>query len=436
MVREAVESTRLKTPFLMRNVQFHTPILVQAEEEKEIVLILTKDNEFTMYGRLPEEASWVPHVTGRMGSVEPQDNTVDLERLKARCSQQNTIYTEADNHKHGGHLSFGRRWRNIRQVMAGNQEGLAIIELPEEYQGDLEDYHLHPGLLDSATSFLLGFMNQTNLYIPLSYESLAVYGELTSRVYSYSKYLDSSLPQEELASFDIQIMDEQGSVIIDIRNYTMVAVSDALTSRISTNHGKPQHAAIDIDHLLAPSPAGNAAAVTGILPEQGRDIFGRALAAEAATIIVSAAPLETRLRGDKSTGQPGKNGPEPVTRKSQGKRPELPVAYVPAGTDTEKKLCAIYENHLGFQPIGIEDDFFELSGDSLKAIHVISSIRKQFDCSLTLTDFFQNKTIKSVARFIRNASRANERQIAPVNPKSRYPTSLAQKRIFFLQGLM
>ncbi|CQR54157.1 type I polyketide synthase [Paenibacillus riograndensis] len=436
MVREAVESTRLKKPFLLRNVQFHTPILVQAEEEKEIVLILTKDNEFTMYGRLPEEASWVPHVTGRMGSVEPQDNTVDLERLKARCSQQNAIYTEADNHKHGGHLSFGKRWRNIRQVMAGNQEGLAIIELPEEYQGDLEDYHLHPGLLDSATSFLLGFINQTNLYIPLSYESLAVYGELTSRVYSYSRYHDSSLPQEELASFDIQIMDEHGSVIMDIRNYTMVAVSDTLTSRISTNHGKPQHAAIDIDHLLAPSPAGNAAAVTGILPEQGRDIFGRALAAEAATIIVSAAPLETRLRGDKSTGQPGKNGPEPVTRKSQGKRPELPVAYVPAGTDTEKKLCAIYENHLGFQPIGIEDDFFELSGDSLKAIHVISSIRKQFDCNLTLTDFFQNKTIKSVARFIRNASRANERQIAPVNPKSHYPTSLAQKRIFFLQGLM
>lgn len=436
MVREAVESSRQKKPFLLHNVQFHTPILVYAEEEKEIVLILTRNNEFTVYGRLPQELSWVPHVTGRMGSVEPQGNTVDLEQLKNRCIRQNVMYTEADNHKHAGHLIFGKRWRNIRQVMAGSNEGLAIIELPEEYQSDLKDYHLHPGLLDSATSFLLGFINQTSLYIPLSYESLAVYGELTSRVYSYSKYLGSSLAQEELASFDIQIMDEQGNVLMDIRNYTMVAVSDVLANRISTNHGKPQQAAIDIDHLLDPFPAGNAAASTGILPEEGQEIFGRALAAEAATIIVSAAPLETRLRGDKSTDQLHKHGQEPVTRKPQGKRPELPVDYVPAQTDIEKKLCVIYENHLGFQPVGIEDDFFELGGDSLKAIHVIASIRKQFDCSLTLTDFFQNKTIKSVALFILNASRANERQIAPVNPKSHYPTSLAQKRIFFLQGLM
>ncbi|WP_019912658.1 type I polyketide synthase [Paenibacillus sp. HW567] len=436
MVREAVESSSLKKPFLLRNIQFHTPILVHTEEEKEIVLILTKNNEFTVYGRLPEEHSWVPHVTGRIGSAEPQGSTVELEQLKERCTQQNVIYTEADNHKHAGHLIFGTRWRNIRQVMAGTNEGLALIELPEEYHRDLETYHLHPGLLDSATSFLLGFINRTSLYIPLSYESLIVYGELTSRVYSYSKYLDSPVAQEELASFDIQIMDEQGKLIMDIRNYTMVAVSDALANRISTNHGKPQHTALNIDHLLAPFLAGPAAVSTGILPEEGQEIFGRALAGEAATIIVSAEPLETRLRGNKSTDQLGKHGQQPATRKLQGKRPELPVAYAPAVTDIENKLCAIYENHLGFQPVGIEDDFFELGGDSLKAIHVISSIRKQFDCSLALTDFFQNKTIQSVARFIQQASRVNEWKIAPVDPKSHYPTSLAQKRIFFLQGLM
>jgi len=439
MVREAAKSSVRKKPVLLSHVQFHSPVMVRTDEEKEIALILEKNGEdygFTVYGRLPEGQSWVPHASGMIASVEQQGSTMDLVRLKDRCGKINAVFTEEDNQQHAGHLIFGERWRNIRQVMAGENEGLAIIELPEKYQGDLEDYHLHPGLLDSATSFLLGFINKTRLYIPLSYESLAIYGKLPRRVYSYSKYLDSHSPQDDLASFDIQIMDEQGNVLLDIRNYTMVAVSDSVATRISDSDGKQQR--MDIDSLLRPSSQGNGAKAAGILPEEGQAIFGKLLNTEAATIIISKTELEARLH--QNTGEHQQMGEsereQPEIPKIQGKRPALPVAYVPAYTDIEKKICAIFENNLGIAPIGIEDDFFELGGDSLKAIHVSTSIRKHFNSKLTLTDFFQHKTIKRVAEFIQNTSKADGLQITPVGHKSHYQTSLAQKRIFFLQGLM
>ena len=63
--------------------------------------------------------------------------------------------------------------------------------------------------------------------------------------------------------------------------------------------------------------------------------------------------------------------------------------YVPPKGELEKRLAALMEQTLGYSPIGREDHFFELGGDSLKAIEFISKAHKEgvyfplqyiFDC--------------------------------------------------------
>lgn len=439
MVREAADNSMLKKPYLLRQVHFHTPITVREEEEKEVLLLFTKNKEsydFIIYSRFQhDEHTWIPHVTGTIEATQHSASTMDLEALKESCGDKHVLFTEADHQKHGGYLNFGKRWRNIREVMAGSDEGVAIIELPETYQADLDDYHLHPGMLDTATSFLLGFLNKQKMFIPLSYESIAVYGKMPRCIYSYSKYLDSRFPQEDLASFDIQIMDEFGNVIIDIRNYTVIAISESVADRISD--GKKQSIQINLDKWMNADAHGDDSSPIGILPEEGREIFGKILTSGVSNLIISTIDIETRLRKSHHSTANGWNGYEQsVSKKIQAKRPPLSVEYVPPQTDIEKALCAIYENYLGMAPIGIADDFFELGGDSLKAIHVSTNIRKQFDSNITLTDLFQYKTIKNVAEFIKSNNQVGQYQISPVKVQPHYKTSLAQRRIFFLQGLM
>ncbi|TGV00805.1 beta-ketoacyl synthase, partial [Mesorhizobium sp. M00.F.Ca.ET.186.01.1.1] len=176
------------------------------------------------------------------------------------------------------------------------------------------------------------------------------------------------------------------------------------------------------------------------LPEEGREIFGKMLASGASTVIISTTDLESRVQKRRDSNQEdgwGRSDEQQSTSvRIQGKRPPLSVEYVPPQTDLQKALCAIYENDLGIAPIGIADDFFELGGDSLKAIHVSTSIRKQFHANMTLTNFFQEKTIENIAAFIQNNQQGRQQAIAPVAAKPHYMTSLAQQRVFFLQGLV
>lgn len=51
--------------------------------------------------------------------------------------------------------------------------------------------------------------------------------------------------------------------------------------------------------------------------------------------------------------------------------------YVAPRNELEEKLCSTFSEILGIEQIGIQDDFFELVGDSIKAIRVVSKLKEE-----------------------------------------------------------
>lgn len=51
--------------------------------------------------------------------------------------------------------------------------------------------------------------------------------------------------------------------------------------------------------------------------------------------------------------------------------------YVPPSNKTEQAIVDVFEEILGISPVGIEDSFFELGGDSIKAIKAVSKLREK-----------------------------------------------------------
>ncbi|MFC2155803.1 amino acid adenylation domain-containing protein [Acidobacteriota bacterium] len=122
--------------------------------------------------------------------------------------------------------------------------------------------------------------------------------------------------------------------------------------------------------------------------------------------------------------------PEP--EKKAGKK------YAPPRNDREKKLVATWGEILNREPqtVGIDDHFFELGGHSLKATRLLTKIHKEFDISVTLTDFFNNPTIRWVSVFIeRTIKKENFVSIKATENKEYFPLSVTQKRFFFFQQL-
>jgi acyl carrier protein len=106
-------------------------------------------------------------------------------------------------------------------------------------------------------------------------------------------------------------------------------------------------------------------------------------------------------------------------------RPPLAQPYLAPGDPAERGLAAIWSDVLGIRPIGVEDDFFDLGGDSLKATRVLARVEGEFGVRFPHPWLFEGPTVARMAERLRAAraealpdkpiARAVEREaVAPV----------------------
>jgi amino acid adenylation domain-containing protein len=116
-------------------------------------------------------------------------------------------------------------------------------------------------------------------------------------------------------------------------------------------------------------------------------------------------------------------------------RPELSVEYAAPGNQTERTLVRIWQDFFDIKTIGINDDFFELGGDSLKAMTIIDLIHNKLNVKISLAQFFKHPNIKGLSCCLEGAERHQYTTIPRVPLKDYYPLSSAQKRIYVIQQM-
>ena len=77
-------------------------------------------------------------------------------------------------------------------------------------------------------------------------------------------------------------------------------------------------------------------------------------------------------------------------------RPELDRPFVPARNDLEKQLVDMWQAVLPGGAIGVTDNFFDLGGNSLAALHLLSHMSKSFGRKLPLAILHQAPTIEEL----------------------------------------
>lgn len=78
----------------------------------------------------------------------------------------------------------------------------------------------------------------------------------------------------------------------------------------------------------------------------------------------------------------------------------LPSEYVAPRTELEETIAAIWGKLMGYQGIGVFDDFFLLGGDSLSAAQVAGRLRDSFSVAISVKEAFDLRTIEAQARAV------------------------------------
>lgn len=105
-------------------------------------------------------------------------------------------------------------------------------------------------------------------------------------------------------------------------------------------------------------------------------------------------------------------------RRHTGHRKEI-VKDAPE-TEIQKRLLKIWRQVLDKNEVGMHDNFFDMGGDSLLAIHVTSGILKAFNRELPLSVLLKNQTIYELALFLQEEKTANtESAIVQIQSKGK-----------------
>jgi acyl transferase domain-containing protein/acyl carrier protein len=187
----------------------------------------------------------------------------------------------------------------------------------------------------------------------------------------------------------------------------------------------------------------NATLSDGLTTAEGIDVLLDILAGEHARVIVSTVDFLHRVKRFEEEKESRRKEEfaeteEETENENLQQRPPVSTSYHPPGNQTEKHLTHIWQRYFGYEKIGIRDDFFELGGDSLKAMAVIAGIHRELNVRIAIPVFFANPTIADLAAYIENDGKEAKTEyntVVPVEKRDHYPLSSAQKRLYLIQQM-
>jgi NADPH:quinone reductase-like Zn-dependent oxidoreductase/acyl carrier protein len=107
--------------------------------------------------------------------------------------------------------------------------------------------------------------------------------------------------------------------------------------------------------------------------------------------------------------------PPSVARTAGHARPELATVYQAPADEVETAIAGVWQELLGLERVGAQDNFFDLRGDSLLAAQVMARLHTALQVKLPLSALFDAPTVAGLAARVRAARGAGRSlQVAPV----------------------
>jgi phthiocerol/phenolphthiocerol synthesis type-I polyketide synthase E len=91
---------------------------------------------------------------------------------------------------------------------------------------------------------------------------------------------------------------------------------------------------------------------------------------------------------------------EPVAPQQPGLHGAKRPVYMAPETEIEQQVALFWQELLGTQHIGLDDNFFHLGGNSLLAVQFISRITEHYQIQISLKHFFHASTVRDAATVI------------------------------------
>ncbi|KRE90065.1 hypothetical protein ASG87_18845 [Frateuria sp. Soil773] len=302
-----------------------------------------------------------------------------------------------------GVLQLGPRWQSIQSIHVGEGELLAELALPSEFEHDQTYVCVHPALLDCATGLLAACLlpEGAGAMIPASVREIRQFAPLPSRCWSWVRRNQDRHGHR----FDIDLIAHSGEVVAYLHGFELRAVGG---NRLP--HANP--AVAEMGQGLTPAQA--LAPLAALIETK-----------QPAHVVVSLGRVMQR-RAD-------------WRRLSMGAEARTAVGSVMVDGDDvsslHRELAGLWAEQLGLTQVSLDDDFFQIGGNSLSAMQVVARLRERRGQQFEVRALFEHPTLRRFAEFV-GITEESARAVTNLVPKGPelpdHPLSPQQQRLWFL----
>ena len=407
LAAEALRAQGEDGAFEIRDLYFFRPLAVPDGAAREVRLRLARDpagyrfevRSDAMAGGRRGFQLHAEAVLALGGIAAPPP--IDPAAIAARCTARAEADPAGIRSPQEAHLRFGPRWRVLRRIGFGDGEGFADLALPDAFASDpARGWLLHPALMDLATGWAMALIagyRPDRLWVPVSYARVRVHGPLPARIVSWVRNAGANRADGPSARFDITLATPEGRVLVEIEGFSIRRLDGPLSLAQSPAPGELEFPALPGAPARPLSTAEERlrlAVAEGIPPDLGPEALERALATGLPGVVVSSLDLPTLIRQAEAVPDEAAGDGQKFTR------PELDSAYVAPRSDIERTLAGFWEDLLGVDRVGVEDDFFALGGHSLIAVRLFAMIRKTWAADFPISVLFEAPTVARCAALI------------------------------------
>lgn len=223
MVRAAGENALQTKIRSMKNIVWQRPVVVEQEPVGiDTILSMDEADESIIHYEVRNSNKNMvgSHSQGQLDISETGDfiypTYEDIESIKRRCPQ---IITHEECYEMFCTLgnTYGDFYKVIKEIYYSDTECVSVVEIPEEFNDEFENFLLHPGIMDGAVQSIIGMtagmkFQKKDLSIPFSLSELEIYHPVTKKGFVHvTRNMEDGMNTNQ---FDLSIIDENGSVAV------------------------------------------------------------------------------------------------------------------------------------------------------------------------------------------------------------------------------
>ncbi|MHA7841144.1 MAG: SDR family NAD(P)-dependent oxidoreductase [Gammaproteobacteria bacterium] len=231
MARSAIEKSLKnfdsdKNAILLKNLLWIQPITLSDKKVDVHISLLEKNDVIDFEVFSYEGDKKIQHSKG-LGScitVQKEIKTmVDIPRIENRMKGAIVYAEDCYSYFNKIGLQYGLGHQALDKVHLGDNESLAYLKMPEFLLRNMDEYYLHPSLLDAALQATAAFSiicgeEENSVSLPFSMQRVEIFNESTSSMFAWVKRVGSGKNENQ---FDIDLLNDKGELCVTIKGFVM-----------------------------------------------------------------------------------------------------------------------------------------------------------------------------------------------------------------------